>query len=320
MKIASYNDGSRDGQLVVVSRDLSLAHYATGIVGRLQQLLDDWNFLSPQLEELSQTLNHGKARHAFAFDPKLCLAPLPRAHYVALVDPPVASIDHGPPTLRIVRGDSLLGPCDRLPHHQAAGSGGENASDTLDQVAGLDFCGQLALITGELAAGTAASETLASIRLVTLASSWHPADPADQLQVQPWGCVSLAPVAVTTDELGGAWSDGRIDLPLEVQRAGHRFGRCPTGSPSAWPVGQLLAECARQRGLQAGSIVGIGMPPGDGSLGDVSIGQRRLRERELDGAARTPYLKAGESVRIEAIGRDGSSLFGAIEPAGQAGH
>ena len=80
MKLATYKDGSRDGQLVLVSRDLSTAHYATGIAQRLQQVLDDWNFLAPQLEDLYQTLNSGKARHAFPFDPKQCMAPLPRAY------------------------------------------------------------------------------------------------------------------------------------------------------------------------------------------------------------------------------------------------
>ena len=80
MKLASYKDGSRDGQLVVVSRDLSQAHFASGIATRLQQVLDDWGFLSPQLEDVYTTLNHGRARHAFAFDPKLCMAPLPRAY------------------------------------------------------------------------------------------------------------------------------------------------------------------------------------------------------------------------------------------------
>ena len=80
MKLATYKDGSRDGQLVVVSRDLTTAHYATGIANRLQQALDDWNFISPQLQDLYDTLNHGKARHAFPFDPTLCMAPLPRAY------------------------------------------------------------------------------------------------------------------------------------------------------------------------------------------------------------------------------------------------
>ncbi|MDH5340484.1 MAG: fumarylacetoacetate hydrolase, partial [Rubrivivax sp.] len=87
MKLATYKDGSRDGQLVVVSRDLSLAHFATGIASRMQQLLDDWNFLSPQLEDLYATLNNGKARHAFAHDARLCMAPLPRAFHWALCGP-----------------------------------------------------------------------------------------------------------------------------------------------------------------------------------------------------------------------------------------
>ena len=80
MKLATYRDGSRDGQLVVVSRDLQSAHYATGIAGRMQQVLDDWNFLAPQLQDLYETLNNGKARHAFPFDPAQCMAPLPRAY------------------------------------------------------------------------------------------------------------------------------------------------------------------------------------------------------------------------------------------------
>ena len=112
MKLATYNDGSRDGQLVVVSRDLASAHYASGTATRLQQVLDDWNFLSPQLEELSQTLNHGKARHAFAFDPAMCKAPLPRAcqwadgsafiNHVELVRKAVSYTHLTLPTKRIV--------------------------------------------------------------------------------------------------------------------------------------------------------------------------------------------------------------------------
>src|SRR5512145_527499 len=126
MKLATYKDGSRDGQLVVVSRDLSTAHYASGIATRLQQLLDDWNFLSPQLEDLYQTLNHGKARHAFAFEPKRCMAPLPRAYqwadgstypnHIELLSR--ARGQEAPPDFmddpRVYQGgsDDLLGPCD----------------------------------------------------------------------------------------------------------------------------------------------------------------------------------------------------------------
>src|SRR5512145_1925882 len=126
MKLATYQDGSRDGQLVVVSRDLSTAHYASGVASRLQQVLDDWNFVSPQLEDLSATLNDGKARHAFAFDPRLCMAPLPRAYqwldgsaYLAHIErvrrargvsmPESLATD---PLVYQGGSDDFLGPCD----------------------------------------------------------------------------------------------------------------------------------------------------------------------------------------------------------------
>src|SRR5512142_2617142 len=128
MKLATYLDGSRDGQLVVVSRDLALAHYASGIATRLQQVLDDWNFLSPQLQDLSQTLNHGKARHAFAFDPKMCMAPLPRAfqwadgsafiNHVELVrkarGAEVPESFYTDPLMYQGASDDLLGACDDI--------------------------------------------------------------------------------------------------------------------------------------------------------------------------------------------------------------
>ena len=128
MKLATYKDGSRDGQLIVVSRDLSSAHYASGIATRMQQVLDDWNFLSPQLEELSQTLNHGKARHAFAFDARMCMAPLPRAYqwadgsafinHVELVrkarGAEVPESFYTDPLMYQGGSDDFLGPCDDI--------------------------------------------------------------------------------------------------------------------------------------------------------------------------------------------------------------
>src|SRR5689334_16297271 len=128
MKLASYKDGSRDGQLVVVSRDLATAHYATGIATRLQQVLDDWSFLSPQLEDLYTTVNHGRARHAFPFDPKMCMAPLPRAYqwadgsafisHVALVrkarNAEVPESFYTDPLMYQGGSDDFLGPCDDI--------------------------------------------------------------------------------------------------------------------------------------------------------------------------------------------------------------
>src|SRR5947207_8357684 len=168
MKLASYKDGSRDGQLVVVSRDLGTAHYATGIATRLQQVLDDWNFLSPQLEDLYQTLSHGKARHAFAFDPKQCAAPLPRAcqwadgsaylNHVELVrkarGAEVPESFYTDPLMYQVGSDDFLGPCDDV--------------IVPSEEFGIDFEAEVALVTGDVPMGSAPDEALEGIRLLML--------------------------------------------------------------------------------------------------------------------------------------------------------
>src|SRR4051812_30915061 len=170
MKLASYKDGSRDGQLVVVSRDLSTAHYATGIATRLQQVLDDWNFVSPQLEDLYQTLNGGKARHAFAFDPKQCAAPLPRAYqwadgsafinHVELVrkarNAEMPESFQTDPLMYQGASDDLLGACDDI----------VVASEDV----GVDFESEVAVITGDVPMGATPEAALERIRLLMLAN------------------------------------------------------------------------------------------------------------------------------------------------------
>ena len=152
MKLATYKDGSRDGQLVVVSRDLASAHYANGIAGRLQQVLDDWNFLSPQLEDLYTTLNHGKARHAFPFDPAMCMAPLPRAYqwadgsayinHVELVraarKSEVPDTFYTDPLMYQGGSDDFIGPCDDVVCPSEA--------------FGIDFEAEIAVVTGDVPA------------------------------------------------------------------------------------------------------------------------------------------------------------------------
>ena len=174
MKLATYKDGSRDGQLVVVSRDLSLAHYASGVATRLQQVLDDWNFLSPQLQELSQTLNHGKARHAFAFDPQMCMAPLPRAYqwadgsayinHVELVRkargaqvPPSFYTD---PLMYQGGSDDFIGPRDDI----------VCASTEF----GIDFEAEIAVVTDDVPMGTGPDTALEGIRLPNSTSPLAP--------------------------------------------------------------------------------------------------------------------------------------------------
>src|SRR6187402_3422480 len=172
MKLATYRDGSRDGQLVVVSRDLQSAHYATGIAGRLQQVLDDWNFMSPQLQDLYETLNNGKARHAFPFEPARCMAPLPRAYqwadgsafinHVELVrrarNAEVPASFYEDPLMYQGGSDDFLGPQD------------DAVFASTDW--GIDFESEVAVITGDVAMGTSPDAALDSVRLLMLVNDW----------------------------------------------------------------------------------------------------------------------------------------------------
>ena len=249
MKLASYQDGSRDGQLLVVSRDLVTAHYAGGIATRLRQVLDDWNFLSPQLEDLYTTLNQGKARHAFGFDAARCLAPLPRAYQW------VVSVDHGAapggsePVLQRRASDFLAGPHDAI------------APDAPD--ADPACRARLAAVTGDVARGVSAAQALEGIRLLMLA---HDSDCA----------TAFGPVAVTPDELGPAWRGGRVHLKLQLARPGQRAEWRDAAAAMQFHFGQLIARLAQARPVCAGSIVG------SEALGD-GCGQTRLDMLGADG-------------------------------------
>ncbi|HEX7439256.1 MAG TPA: fumarylacetoacetate hydrolase family protein, partial [Caldimonas sp.] len=244
MKLATYRDGSRDGQLVVVSRDLRHAHYASGIATRMQQALDDWNFHSPQLEELSQALNHGKTRHEFGFDATRCMAPLPRAYqwadgsafinHVELVrkarNAEMPATFYTDPLM--YQGDSceLLGPCDDI----------VCASEEY----GIDFEAEVAVITGDIAMGSAADAALEGIRLVMLANdvSLRKLIPAELAKgfgfFQGKPATAFSPVAATPDELGAAWQGGRLHLDLESVWNGKRVGLCNAGPEMTFHFGE----------------------------------------------------------------------------------
>lgn len=320
MKLATIKDGSRDGQLAVVSRDLSQAHFATGIATRMQQVLDDWGFLSPQLEDLSASLEGGKARHAFAFDPRLCMAPLPRAYqwadgsayanHVALMrrargaDMPATF--HEEPLMYQGGSDDFLGPCDDAVFGSADW--------------GIDFEAEVAVVTGDVAMGTDPQVALEGIRLLMLANDWSlrnliPAEIGKGfgfLQGKP--ATAFAPVAVTPDEIGAAWRGGRIHLDVETRWNGQRFGSCDAGPDMAFHFGQLIAHLARTRNVRAGSIIGSGTVSNpDPSRGSSCIAERRAIETLEHGEPRTGYLQAGDRVSIEVRGRDGLSVFGSID-------
>ena len=320
MKLATLKDGSRDGQLAVVSRDLASAHFATDIASTLQQVLDDWNFLAPQLEDLYATLNGGKARHAFAFDPRACMAPLPRAHqwldgsaylnHVELVrrargaEVPASFLED--PLMYQGGSDDFLGPCDDAVFASADW--------------GIDFESEVAVITGDVASGTAADSAIESVRLLMLVNDWSlrhlvPGEMAKGfgfMQSKP--ATAFGPVAVTPDELGAAWAGGRVHLALESRLNGQRVGLTDAGPEMTFHFGQLIAHVARTRRLRAGSIVGSGTVSNkDWSHGVSCIAEKRAIETIEGGAPRTPFMQFGDTIRIEMLGADGSCVFGAID-------
>jgi fumarylacetoacetate (FAA) hydrolase len=320
MKLATYNDGSRDGQLIVVSSDLSLAHYASDVASRLQQVLDDWNFLSPQLEDLARTLNQGKARNAFAFEPRLCMAPLPRAferitgwaypsHRERLrraaggaqpLDPDAE------PLLRQARSDDFLGPHDDI---VATGEGCD-----------LDFEAELAAISGDLRRGCSSASAIEGVRLLMLASDVTSRDRAGDEPERGFGplrgkpATAFAPVAVTPDELGAAWRAGRASLTLECHVNAKRIGRCDAAADMRFHFGDLISHLCQTRQLRAGSIVATGcVSVRDATEGALCIAERRAIETSDGEASTTQFLKFGDTVRIDARDASGATVFGAIE-------
>jgi fumarylacetoacetate (FAA) hydrolase len=322
MKLASLRDGSRDGQLAVVSRDLTSAVYAASTATRLQQVLDDWDFMAPQLADLYQTLNEGRARHAFPFDPRQCMAPLPRAcqwvdgsAYVTHVElvrkarnadmPPSLWTD---PLMYQGGSDDLSGPCDDLV--------------CADEGWGIDFEAELAVVTDDVPMGTDAEQAGRYIRLlmlvndVTLRNLVPPelAKGFGFLQSKP--STAFSPVAVTPDELADAWDGRRVSLPLNVHWNGRVVGRAHAGTDMVFDFPQLIAHLCKTRRARAGTIVGSGTVSNkDAGVGYSCIAEQRAREIIAQGEARTDFMKYGDRLKIEMLDAQGCNVFGAIEQA-----
>ncbi len=329
MKLATYKDGSRDGQLVVVSRDLATAHYATGIAERMQQALDDWNFISPQLQDLYDTLNHGKARHAFPFDPARCMAPLPRAYqwadgsayinHVELVraarKSEVPKTFYTDPLMYQGGSDDFIGPCDDVV--------------VPSEEFGIDFEAEITVVTGDVRMGASPEEALEGVRLVMLANDVSLRNLIPDELAKGFGffqskpATAFSPVAVTLDELGDAWQGGRLHLTLQSTWNGRRVGLCDAGPEMTFHFGQLIAHICKTRNVRAGSIVGSGTVSNKGVEGKGGrmdwpkgyscIAEKRAIETIQDGQPSTEFMKFGDTIRIEMKGKDGQSLFGAID-------
>ena len=327
MKLATLRDGSRDGRLIVVSRDL--AHAApVPQIKTLQEALDDWDAVAPDLALLSAQLNEGRIAGTLAFNPADCLSPLPRAYqwadgsayinHVELVrrarNAEVPKTFYTDPLMYQGGSDDFIGACDDVvcPSEEF----------------GIDFEAEVAVITGDVAMGTDADAALDGIRLLMIANDVSLRNLIPDELAKGFGffqskpATAFGPVAVTPDEVGEAWQGGRLHLTVQSTWNGRKVGMCEAGPEMTFHFGQLIAHICKTRNVRAGSIVGSGTVSNkgvekDGRMdwpkGYSCIAEKRAIETILDGKPSTAFMKFGDTIRIEVKGADGQSVFGAIE-------
>jgi len=337
MKLATLRAGGRDGQLVLVSRDLARAVPARA-APTLQAALDDWARLSPLLASEAEALEAGAAEAAFAFDPRALAAPLPRAYQWADGSAYLNHVElvrrargaEMPPSFRddplMYQGgsDGFLGPTEDIPLR--------------DEAWGLDFEAEVAAILDDVPMGATEAEARAAIRLFVLVNdiSLRNLIPGELAKgfgfFQSKPASALSPVAVTPDELGPAWDGDRVHGALLCTLNGALFGRPDAGRDMQFGFPRLIAHAARTRRLAAGTILGAGTVSNrqgglggatiaGGGVGFACIAELRMVETIETGAASTPFMRAGDTIRIEMLDPAGRSIFGAIDqsvvPAGR---
>jgi fumarylacetoacetate (FAA) hydrolase len=317
MKLASLK-GGRDGRLVVVSRDLKTCTAVADIAPTMQAALDNWSAVMPTLRIAAGLLERGEG--AMPFNPRDCAAPLPRAYQWADGSAYLTHVE----LVRKARGAEMPASFWSDPLMYQGGSDGflGPTDDILaaDEAWGIDLEGEVAVITGDVLYGCAAEDAAGHIRLVMLCNdvSLRNLIPGELAKgfgfFQSKPASSFSPVAVTPDELGDAWHGGKLHLPLLVEVNGGRFGAPDAGTDMVFSFPQLIAHAAKTRALAAGSIVGSGTVSNqDRSAGSACIVEKRMLEQIESGAAKTPFLKFGDRVRIEMKDALGNSIFGAID-------
>jgi fumarylacetoacetate (FAA) hydrolase len=321
VKLATLRRGDRDGRLAIVNRALTHCQLVPGIAPTMQAALDDWAAVEPRLAERAAALERSSTHSdVMPFDAAQCAAPLPRAYH--WVDGS-AYVNHVE-LVRKARGaempasfwtdplvyqggsDDLLGPRDDAPFGDTAW--------------GIDLEAEVAVITDDVPMGTSAADAGAHIKLVMLANDWSlraliPGELAKGFgfyQSKP--ATAFSPVAVTPDELGEAWRDSKVHLPLISRINDQDFGRPDAGTDMTFSFAQLIAHVTKTRKLGAGAIVGSGTVSNyDRSRGSSCLAEKRTLEQLESGAPRTPFLQFGDRVSIEMLDTRGQSIFGSLD-------
>jgi fumarylacetoacetate (FAA) hydrolase len=318
MKLVTLKGGGRDGRLAVVAPDCHTAVYAGTLAPNLLQAMERWDEIAPALREIDHALRAGTAVDAFALNPNDTLAPLPRS-FQWLDGSAFAS--HGELMAQVF---GIKNPQTERPlmyqgmSHQFLAA--HDDAPFRSEADGIDFEGEFAIITDDVPMGVSSAEARAHIKLLVLVNDWSLRTLAPLEMKTGFGWVqakpacSMAPIAVTPDELGAAWADGRVALSLQVWLNGGKFG---AANGAAMGVGfhDLIAHAAATRELCAGTIIGSGTVSNDSyrQIGSSCIAERRAIEQLDEGAPRTPYMSFADRVRMEVVGPQGDTVFGVID-------
>ena len=326
MKLASLNEG-RDGRLVVVSKDLTRFLPADAVAATLQAALDDWQSARPRLQEIADKVDAGEGESFVEAD---CASPLPRAYQWADGSAYVNHVE----LVRKARGaempesfwtdplmyqggsDAFLGPCDNIP--------------VADESWGIDFEAEIVVVTDDVPMGVSAADAVEHIKLVMLVNdvSLRNLIPGELAKgfgfFQSKPSSAFSPVAITPDELGDAWQDAKVHLPLLSELNGEPFGKPQAGVDMTFNFGELVAHAAKTRPLGAGAIIGSGTvsnkldggpgkPISEGGVGYSCIAEIRTIETINSGTPATSFMKFGDRIRISMDDERGQTLFGSID-------
>ena len=318
MKLASLRNGHRDGQLVIVRKDLARFYDCSQICATMQQLLDSWDKYYPPLEELSQKLNTGELSGS-PFEPKQCLSPLPRAY--EWVDGS-AYINH----IKLVRKARGAEPPEDLLTNPLVYQGGSGVllgpRDDIelgDQSWGCDFESEICVVLGDVPQGCSVTEAQTMVRLLTIANDVSLRNLIPEELKKGFGffnskpATAFAPCLVTLDELGDTWRDGRVHLPLTTKYNGEMFGQPEAGPEMHFSFFQLIEHITKTRSFCAGTILGSGTVSNeDQNKGSSCLAEKRMIEKIETGNISTQFMKFGDSIEIDLCHRDGSSICGSI--------
>lgn len=329
MKLATLNNGSRDGVLVVVSKDLSHCSAVGHISPTLQAALDNWQHVEPRLARVAESMEAG-AQPIQRFHESEAMSPLPRSFQWLDGSAYVNHVE----LVRKARGVEMPESFWTDPLMYQGGSdtflGPREPIKIADEAYGIDMEGEIAIVVDDVAMGASREDALKAIKLIMLVNdvSLRGLIPAELgkgfgfLQSKP-SC-AFSPVAVTPDELGGAWVDGKLHLPLLIDYNGEPFGKANAGVDMTFDFATLISHAAKTRHLSSGTIIGSGtvsnkMDGGagkrisDGGVGYSCIAELRMIETIEHGEAKTDFMKFGDTVRVEMKDENGKSIFGAIE-------